>query len=104
AEDGIRDFHVTGVQTCALPIFRGAPTWADIQPGRQDGSGQVAAEHQRSRILGCLARNIAVTVLVGSVRIVTLAAADRAESGSLKIGRASCRERGGGGEVRGDVT
>src|SRR5207302_2936820 len=23
AEDGIRDFHVTGVQTCALPIFGG---------------------------------------------------------------------------------
>src|SRR5215510_15564440 len=23
AEDGIRDGHVTGVQTCALPIFRG---------------------------------------------------------------------------------
>src|SRR5262249_59859993 len=24
AEDGIRDWSVTGVQTCALPIFRGA--------------------------------------------------------------------------------
>src|SRR5690606_40849974 len=24
AEDGIRDFHVTGVQTCALPILLGA--------------------------------------------------------------------------------
>src|SRR5690606_9689584 len=24
AEDGIRDFHVTGVQTCALPISTGA--------------------------------------------------------------------------------
>src|SRR5207302_8333172 len=24
AEDGIRDFHVTGVQTCALPIWRNA--------------------------------------------------------------------------------
>src|SRR5690606_40157446 len=24
AEDGIRDFHVTGVQTCALPICAGA--------------------------------------------------------------------------------
>src|SRR5690606_40998063 len=24
AEDGIRDFHVTGVQTCALPISRPA--------------------------------------------------------------------------------
>src|SRR5690606_41178951 len=22
AEDGIRDFHVTGVQTCALPIYQ----------------------------------------------------------------------------------
>src|SRR5690606_40085350 len=26
AEDGIRDFHVTGVQTCALPILK------DLQP------------------------------------------------------------------------
>src|SRR6266511_5130712 len=25
AEDGIRDFHVTGVQTCALPISRDRP-------------------------------------------------------------------------------
>src|SRR5690606_40606268 len=25
AEDGIRDFHVTGVQTCALPISRTQP-------------------------------------------------------------------------------
>src|SRR5690606_40653910 len=29
AEVGIRDFHVTGVQTCALPIWRGRGTiWA----------------------------------------------------------------------------
>src|SRR5690606_40189808 len=29
AEDGIRDFHVTGVQTCALPISSGpaSATW-----------------------------------------------------------------------------
>src|SRR5690606_40450773 len=26
AEDGIRDFHVTGVQTCALPILEAAAT------------------------------------------------------------------------------
>src|SRR5690606_40607045 len=25
AEDGIRDFHVTGVQTCALPILLSTP-------------------------------------------------------------------------------
>src|SRR5207302_4291709 len=29
AEDGIRDFHVTGVQTCALPIL--TPEW---RPGQ----------------------------------------------------------------------
>src|SRR2546425_5720035 len=28
AEDGIRDKLVTGVQTCALPIFRGRKTWS----------------------------------------------------------------------------
>src|SRR5690606_40906259 len=26
-EDGIRDFHVTGVQTCALPIFLAVNAW-----------------------------------------------------------------------------
>src|SRR5690606_40422206 len=41
AEDGIRDFHVTGVQTCALPILEqlspdnahdaaAAPSWASF--------------------------------------------------------------------------
>src|SRR5207302_7357012 len=40
AEDGIRDFHVTGVQTCALPIFlpwflyflSQFRTWSDSTP------------------------------------------------------------------------
>src|SRR5690606_41101458 len=31
AEDGIRDFHVTGVQTCALPIFERATAGKDIR-------------------------------------------------------------------------
>src|SRR5690606_16247107 len=32
AEDGIRDFHVTGVQTCALPISApDPPVWAGAQ-------------------------------------------------------------------------
>src|SRR5215475_15312789 len=41
AEDGIRDFHVTGVQTCALPIWprklaseTGRPDWSvSVKPG-----------------------------------------------------------------------
>src|SRR5437870_11059986 len=36
AEDGIRDGHVTGVQTCALPILSGLPSarcliWPDLE-------------------------------------------------------------------------
>src|SRR5690606_40742338 len=44
AEDGIRDFHVTGVQTCALPIFFDADkagrkaTAASRQPAREAGA------------------------------------------------------------------
>src|SRR3989440_11874178 len=30
AEDGIRDLIVTGVQTCALPILRSAPSWRRV--------------------------------------------------------------------------
>src|SRR4051794_10284612 len=30
AEDGIRDGRVTGVQTCALPIYSGSPRQADM--------------------------------------------------------------------------
>src|SRR5690606_40997990 len=33
AEDGIRDFHVTGVQTCALPICHRAPARAACRAG-----------------------------------------------------------------------
>src|SRR6266511_3485071 len=36
AEDGIRDFHVTGVQTCALPIASG------IEEGDLAGGGRSA--------------------------------------------------------------
>src|SRR5690606_40025154 len=34
AEDGIRDFHVTGVQTCALPIFVNESAALKRSPGR----------------------------------------------------------------------
>src|SRR2546429_9931798 len=48
AEDGIRDVAVTGVQTCALPIFRGqpAPTDIDVVPHlmRKDESSKANAK------------------------------------------------------------
>src|SRR5256885_12376788 len=44
AEDGIRDYKVTGVQTCALPICtRGAARFAPRARGRKEGSASSAA-------------------------------------------------------------
>src|SRR5690606_41148151 len=36
AEDGIRDFHVTGVQTCALPIYAHRVWYVDPIDGTKD--------------------------------------------------------------------
>src|SRR5690606_40347730 len=55
AEDGIRDFHVTGVQTCALPISpRAAPRRAAAcrrvapRPGLPEGGARSACARRRS--------------------------------------------------------
>src|SRR5690349_23604718 len=51
AEDGIRDLYVTGVQTCALPIWSGAAPRTPPRSGRRtprdDRSGQAPAAAAR---------------------------------------------------------
>src|SRR5256885_11634122 len=46
AEDGIRDYKVTGVQTCALPIFPGGKLALGLveSPNPREGLGR--AQHQ----------------------------------------------------------
>src|SRR5256885_5370253 len=41
AEDGIRDYKVTGVQTCALPIYADAGT--EVVAGRSSGGDVLGA-------------------------------------------------------------
>src|SRR5690606_13595453 len=48
AEDGIRDFHVTGVKTCALPI------WAD--EGTRDRAAAALREAVKPRRMALLTR------------------------------------------------
>src|SRR5205807_2929535 len=53
AEDGIRDYKVTGVQTCALPIWRrGVPVHAGgvWRKGRADGEDLVAAGRRQGAL------------------------------------------------------
>src|SRR5437660_6926316 len=54
AEDGIRDGHVTGVQTCALPISGGS------------GCGVVRLRAERGGSLICLVRHVALRGSAGT--------------------------------------
>src|SRR5690606_39478378 len=73
AEDGIRDFHVTGVQTCALPIL----AVALLQRGAWRGPTLLLAPAVAALGLAPqLPEGVPVTIVHG-----------------VEIGRASCRER-----------
>src|SRR5256885_2692751 len=52
AEDGIRDYKVTGVQTCALPIYFDERAWSgwrrrQSRRARGEGWARVCPLHQR---------------------------------------------------------
>src|SRR5690606_40795097 len=90
AEDGIRDFHVTGVQTCALPISRrGAARPLRLPPAKRrpdDPIPRPAAPDPASRPLAAAAAPCASAT----------ARPCRGARADAEIGRASCRE---GGEI-----
>src|SRR5690606_40758218 len=52
AEDGIRDFHVTGVQTCALPIWARPPPSSLQRRGKRGPRPQNEARTRPSRRSG----------------------------------------------------
>src|SRR5690349_23687390 len=49
AEDGIRDLYVTGVQTCALPIYRFDAGRGAGDRGRVEGEGRALGAVERRR-------------------------------------------------------
>src|ERR1039457_2154188 len=52
AEDGIRAYKVTGVQTCALPILSGGACGTGISGRRRDGASVPTDSHSRCVITG----------------------------------------------------
>src|SRR5690606_40460098 len=83
AEDGIRDFHVTGVQTCALPIL----TFASSSIG--------APSHLAGELFNQLTSlHILHVPYRGSAPALTDLIGGQVDMMFDKIGRASCRERG----------
>src|SRR3712207_8778539 len=51
AEDGIRDIGVTGVQTCALPIYADAARIGDVVECDRDGGGKRPSERHPIRMM-----------------------------------------------------
>src|SRR5258708_17508580 len=82
AEDGIRDDLVTGVQTCALPIYNKIKTQSSPLP-RCGGGGVLRAPETETRCTRVLREQLHPRR--------SLAAA--VYWGGIEIGRASCRER-----------
>src|SRR5207249_9760737 len=100
AEDGIRDRNVTGVQTCALPIYDDRDFAAFKLRIEIGGIGKERVLH--------VDRAAAVVFVfyfsLGKRRLVGDAPVDGLAPAVDEIGRASCRGRGGGCGGRGGVS
>src|SRR5690606_40115725 len=84
AEDGIRDFHVTGVQTCALPICQTEQV-EQLAAVSEELAASIGEVSSRVDQVSEAAREAMEQVRFGSERI-----AGALEG--MEIGRASCRE------------
>src|SRR5690606_40652702 len=93
AEDGIRDFHVTGVQTCALPILMpNHPKSHIVMICTGTGSAPMRAMTEWRR-------RLRKTGKFESGKLMLFFGARTQE----EIGRASCRERGQDAVAAGSV-
>src|SRR5256885_8788657 len=84
AEDGIRDYKVTGVQTCALPIFSSSVASSAGTGAWQEAWRQVAA--------GAPEANALADKMMEDLQQHPWLAAPMKEG--AQIGRAACRGRG----------
>src|SRR5690606_40896147 len=94
AEDGIRDFHVTGVQTCALPICLPEAPARPMPVLGVTGTGGAG----KSSLVDELVLRFLQDFPDQRVGILSI---DPTRRRTGEIGRASCRERGEGGVVDG---
>src|SRR5207249_9629573 len=93
AEDGIRDRNVTGVQTCALPIFTDITRGSGLDV-EMYGIGGAAADFDNDGKVDVYLTALGGNRLfrnLGGGHFVDVTAKSGVQDG--EIGRASCRER-----------
>src|SRR2546430_11510530 len=95
AEDGIRYLTVTGVQTCALPIYAVERPRPGRGIERRDEQPGLAGRHQMRVAAGVRSHHGKPERhgLEQGLRESLYAGRERGRGGEVKIGRASCRER-----------
>src|SRR5690606_39734510 len=94
----IRDFHVTGVQTCALPILEGATPLIPVSRFAQAFGieAEVYVKYEGLNLTGSF-KDRGMTVALTKAKEAGSQAVMCASTGNTsasEIGRASCRARG----------
>src|SRR5690606_40674134 len=93
-EDGIRDFHVTGVQTCALPIYDLGQCGADILHAKAEVHAISAPlVHFRAGWCSSASRKSRRSTREYRAGAEPCAAGNNHSTEGREIGRAACRER-----------
>src|SRR5699024_11809763 len=93
----IRDRNVTGVQTCALPIFLRSEEWSSMSVKRRNNiagtrHSQRTRKQRYRKIWAALTAFALALPVVASIAAPTVASA-APNPDIIEIGRASCRER-----------
>src|SRR5690606_41203175 len=96
---GIRDFHVTGVQTCALPILAIGPRIPENAGTRAPRGSHFACHggwsaHSPTGVIAMIRPALATALF--AVLLASGCGDKDAAPQPAEIGRASCREREGG--------
>src|SRR5207237_5525384 len=93
-EDGIRDSSVTGVQTCALPIFDAISSGAVMQAYEERFLFLLLLLRQpRARLIYVTSQTILPSVIDYYLGLLPGVIPSHARQRLFQIGRASCRER-----------
>src|SRR5690606_40613106 len=95
----IRDFHVTGVQTCALPICPGGSAFVIGEAGLTTAlheAGYILTETDQDYVVLGETRTYSFTAITRAIRLIERGARFIATNPDpTEIGRASWRERVG---------
>src|SRR5690606_40856917 len=94
------DFHVTGVQTCALPILYSEASWIDPSAAECRGRSAKCSPIVLARLEGLHVLHHELDLCVADLgrcptgHVLSVAVVGPLVAAANEIGRASCRERG----------